>query len=103
MRIEDKNNIAYENLKKTVKKDANEPNTNSDKTHSDRADRIEKDKVELNSLNKVSELVSKVKSSPDVRVDKVSELKQEIETGRYDFSGRKVAEKIVNSAVDDLF
>jgi negative regulator of flagellin synthesis FlgM len=98
MRIEDKINIAYENLKKTVKKDSNETNSSGDKLG-----KSEKDKIELNSLNKVGELVSKVKSSPEVRSEKVNALKKEIENSRYDFSGRKVAEKIVNTALDDLF
>jgi len=96
MRIEDKINIAYENLGKAVKKD-------SEKAKSDGNDKIARDKVELSSSGKVDSLVSKVKSAPEVRAEKVQDIKRQIETGTYDFSGRKVAEKIVNTAVDDLF
>lgn len=96
MRIEDKINIAYENLGKAVKKD-------SEKAKSDSNEKIAKDKVELSSSGKVDSLVSKVKSAPEVRSEKVQDIKKQIETGTYDFSGRKVAEKIVNTAVDDLF
>lgn len=96
MRIEDKINIAYENLGKAVKKDG-------EKAKSDNSERAAKDKLQLSFSSKVDSLVSKVKSAPEVRAEKVEEIKKQIETGTYDFSGRKVAEKIVNTAVDDLF
>ncbi|UOD35258.1 flagellar biosynthesis anti-sigma factor FlgM [Deferribacteraceae bacterium V6Fe1] len=96
MRIEDKINIAYENLGKAVKKDSEQAKPSG-------KERTAKDKVELSSSGKVDSLVSKVKSAPEVRAEKVSEIKKQIETGTYDFSGRKVVEKIVNTAVDDLF
>lgn len=96
MRIEDKINIAYENLGKAVKKDG-------EKAKLDNFERAAKGKLQQSFSSKVDSLVSKVKSAPEVRAEKVEEIKRQIEAGTYDFSGRKVAEKIVNTAIDGLF
>ena len=40
---------------------------------------------------------------PDVREEKVSTLKSEINSGTYNVTGKDVAEKIVNSAINDTF
>jgi negative regulator of flagellin synthesis FlgM len=96
MRIEDKPNALYGNVSSTVKKDTEQSKTGS-------RQKAQEDRVELSSFRKVDNLVERVKSSSEVRAEKVSEIRKQIESGTYDFSGRKVAEKIVNTAVDDLF
>ncbi|MCA1933006.1 MAG: flagellar biosynthesis anti-sigma factor FlgM [Calditerrivibrio sp.] len=51
----------------------------------------------------VSSITDKIKKLPDVRQDKVDQLRNQIESGTYSVSGRKVAEKIVGAAIDNLF
>ncbi len=38
---------------------------------------------------------------PDVREDKVAELKQQVRSGNYDVSGEEVAEKMIEEAIID--
>ncbi|TCK62109.1 flagellar biosynthesis anti-sigma factor FlgM [Seleniivibrio woodruffii] len=51
----------------------------------------------------LSSVKNGVKSSPDVRTDLVADLKNRIENGTYNVSGRQVAEKIVQNSIEDLF
>lgn len=51
----------------------------------------------------ISSITDKIKKLPDVRQDKVDQLRNQIESGTYSVSGRKVAEKIVGAAIDNLF
>lgn len=98
MRIEDKVNLAYEKINSASKKETNEAKNQVSKTSS------ESDKLVLsNEAKKASELKDAVKSSPDIRQDRVNEIRKQIETDNYNVSGKKVAEKVVNAAVDDLF
>ncbi|TCL64805.1 FlgM family anti-sigma-28 factor [Hydrogenispora ethanolica] len=56
--------------------------------------------------NKVQELnliKEQVLKSPDIRADKVSELKELIQDGRYHVTGDEIAQKMINrSLVDEL-
>lgn len=51
----------------------------------------------------VSFIARSLKDLPDVREDKVAELKARIANGTYDVSGRAIAEKIVSSSINGLF
>lgn len=51
----------------------------------------------------VSEMTRTLKDMPDVRADKVADLKARISNGTYNVSGQDIAEKIVNTALDDIF
>lgn len=51
----------------------------------------------------ISNLTSAVKSSPDVRQELVADIKEKINAGTYNVSGKQVAEKIVNLSIDNLF
>jgi negative regulator of flagellin synthesis FlgM len=55
------------------------------------------------SAKDVANLKNSVKGAPEIRVELVQELKVKIASGQYDVSGKKVAESIVNKAIDDLF
>jgi len=46
---------------------------------------------------------SSLQSTPEVRSDLVAELKSKIDSGQYNVSGRQIAEKIVQTAIDGLF
>jgi len=55
-----------------------------------------KDKISLSGRAKeISELMGLIDKLPDVRMDKVEELKKAIDTGNYNFDSLKVAEKIL--------
>ncbi|RJR15186.1 MAG: flagellar biosynthesis anti-sigma factor FlgM [Nitrospiraceae bacterium] len=56
----------------------------------------DKDKISLSGRAKeISELMGLIEKLPDVRMDKVDELKKAIDTGNYNFDSLKVAEKIL--------
>ncbi len=98
MRVEDKINIAYEKVNTAAKKDNAEAKNQASKAVS------ESDKLVLSSeAKKVAELKDAVKSSPEIRQDRVSEIREQIKSNTYNVSGEKVAEKVVNAAIDDLF
>jgi negative regulator of flagellin synthesis FlgM len=48
---------------------------------------------------KIKEIIA---SEPDVREDKVADLKERIESGRYPIDHAKVADKLVNELIDEL-
>jgi negative regulator of flagellin synthesis FlgM len=55
-----------------------------------------KDKISLSGRAKeISELMGLIEQLPDIRMDKVEELKKAIDTGNYNFDPLKVAEKIL--------
>jgi negative regulator of flagellin synthesis FlgM len=62
------------------------------------------DSVSLSSSAKVlAGMKNSLSSTPDVRTDLVADLKSRIANGTYDVSGRQIAEKMVQTAVEDLF
>lgn len=64
----------------------------------------ESDAVSISEKGKdVSEMTRILKDMPDVRSEKVAELKARIASGNYNVSGRDIAEKVVNSALEDIF
>jgi negative regulator of flagellin synthesis FlgM len=99
MRIDDKVNIGYD---KKVEQ-GNKRNVSDSKSKP--ANVIPKnDQVNLSDMAKdLASLTNAVKNSADVRTDKIDKIKNEIEAGTYDVTGKQVAEKIVETAVDDLF
>ncbi|WP_025640799.1 flagellar biosynthesis anti-sigma factor FlgM [Schnuerera ultunensis] len=42
--------------------------------------------------------INKLKEVPDIRMDKVGRIKEEIRSGTYNVEGKKIAEKIYESA-----
>lgn len=56
-----------------------------------------------NDAVKTADMVNKVKTMPDVREDKVANVKKQIDDGTYNVEGKKVAEKVVNSAINGTF
>ena len=48
---------------------------------------------------KIKEIIS---SEPDVREDKVSALKEKIESGRYRIDHKRVADKLVDAFIDEI-
>jgi negative regulator of flagellin synthesis FlgM len=64
------------------------------------------DRDAIVSLSQASKEAQKIKeiiaSEPDVREDKVADLKERIESGRYTIDHAKVADKLVNELIDEL-
>jgi len=57
---------------------------------------INKDIISLSGRSKeISELMGLIEKLPDIRMDKVEELKKAIDAGNYNFNTLKVAEKIL--------
>ncbi len=68
-------------------------------------DQVQQDTiVNLSTASKETRLAKQiVASEPDMREDKVSELKQKIESGDYTVDHKAVADKMVNSFMDEIF
>ena len=65
---------------------------------------VESDNVTISEKGKdVSEMTRTLKSMPEVRADKIADLKERIANGTYNVSARDVAAKIVNTALEDTF
>jgi len=54
---------------------------------------------ETQEAQRIKEIIS---SEPDIREDKVSELKERIESGRYTIDYDRVAEKLIQESLKDL-
>ena len=67
-------------------------------------DRSEQDTVvNLSQASKEVQLIKEIISSePDVREDKVSALKERIESGKYRIDHEAVADKLVDSSIDEI-
>ena len=60
--------------------------------------------VDLSQNSKeVQKIKEVVESSPDLREEKVSELKDRIESGRYNIDNERVADKLVNAFLEEIF
>ncbi|MDX9746200.1 MAG: flagellar biosynthesis anti-sigma factor FlgM [Syntrophales bacterium] len=63
-----------------------------------------REKVDLSTRAKdVQAIRNAVAGMPDIREEKVQELKDRIEAGTYNVSGEKIAEKIVGESLLDIF
>jgi len=59
--------------------------------------------VNLSTASKEAQTASEIiASEPDVREDKVAELRKRIESGNYTIDNKAVADKIVNSFIDEI-
>ena len=65
---------------------------------------VESDAVSISEKGKdVSEMTRTLIELPDVRADKIADLKERIANGTYNVSGKDIAAKIVNTALEDVF
>ena len=68
------------------------------------ASTVESDNVTISEKGKdVSEMTRTLKSMPEVRADKIADLKERIANGTYNVSGKDIASKIINTALEDVF
>lgn len=60
-----------------------------------------KDVFDISSTAKEYQIAKKALSqSPDIRLDKVEDIKTKIESGNYDINAKEIADRIVNSIFD---
>jgi len=106
MKIDDKI-INYEINKYLPKSPPNAPEKVNEKGISDQQ-KVEgsADQDTIVNLSQASKEAQKIKeiiaSEPDVREDKVADLKERIESGRYTIDHAKVADKLVDELIDEL-
>jgi negative regulator of flagellin synthesis FlgM len=61
------------------------------------------DKVELSEASRdVQKIQEVLKNTPDVRAEKVQELKSKIESGQYRVDAREIANKMISDLIQDL-
>jgi len=64
---------------------------------------VQEEKVSLSSAARdIQQAKKAIEKLPDVREEKVRELRDQIETGSYDVSGEKIAEKMINESTLDV-
>ena len=68
-----------------------------------KTERTQNDKVSLSNASKDMQTAKQaVVSSPDIRIEKVNEIKQAIANGRYEIDAGKVAEKMIGSIISEV-
>lgn len=62
------------------------------------------DRVELSSNSKDAQKIAEIlNATPDVRIDKVTALKEQVERGEYRVDSLQVADKLIHSLLSDDF
>jgi len=109
MKIDDRI-INYEISKQLPKSTQNATEVNKEKQLSDEQKVEEKTEsgqdtiVNLSKALKETQLAKEIISSePDIRENKVSELKQKIESEKYTIDNNAVADKLVDSFIEEIF
>jgi len=65
---------------------------------------ITEEKVNLSTVAKdIQQAKNVLDQTPDIREEKIQEIKKQIENGEYNVSGEKIAEKMVGESIVDLF
>ena len=83
------------------KVEENNNNKNSNNVEAKSQSGTENDKVQLSSqAQELGKAVQSVQNSDEVRSEKVSELKQQIDNGEYDVNPRNIAEGIIQQETD---
>ena len=101
MRIDNNMMSGMDTLEQTSRKKNVEKVSANDKQNSSV---VESDEVSISEKGKdVSEMTRTLKEMPDVRADKVADLKERIANGTYNMSGKDIASKIINTALEDVF
>ncbi|HVJ66042.1 MAG TPA: flagellar biosynthesis anti-sigma factor FlgM [Bdellovibrionota bacterium] len=60
------------------------------------------DRVEISSdATVMAQGLDQIKNTPDVRADRVAELKKAIQSGTYKVDARKIADKMVDSSLEE--
>jgi len=105
MKIE--NNMGLSDYLRKVSDRSDVPLTQSQRVNSSRGEELDRatsnpDKVEISErskeINRIRELIEKI---PEVREDKVNELREAIDKGVYNIKGEIIAENIIKKSIID--
>jgi negative regulator of flagellin synthesis FlgM len=109
MKIDDRI-LNYEISKQLPNSTQNAMEVNKEKQLSDQQQVEEKAQSEQDTIVNLSQTLKEtqlikeiISSEPDIREDKVFELKQKIESGKYTIDNDAVADKLVDSFIDEIF
>jgi len=73
-------------------------NNMSNKIKGSKKNSVKKDELDFSDRAKDFQFaLEKIKSVPDMRMDRVERLKREVKSGTYNVEGRKIAEKILET------
>jgi negative regulator of flagellin synthesis FlgM len=101
MKISDIKDISAQVVQQYQKSD--NYNVNSDKQAANAAVKPE-EKVDLSTLAKdIQQAKNALSKLPDVREEKVQQIKSQVEKGTYNVSGEKIAGKMVEESIVDIF
>ncbi len=101
MKISDVKDVSAQMVQQYQKNDNYVANTEKQVTN---ATTKTEEKVDLSTQAKDIQLVKNALSQlPDVREEKVQEIKSQVDNGKYNVSGEKIAGKMVGESIVDLF
>ena len=81
--------------------DASQQSERAQKSDGDSSD---SDRLELSVQSReFSQMQSLIQSTPDVREDRINQVRSEIESGTYNIKAEKIAEKIIGGTLDEVF
>jgi negative regulator of flagellin synthesis FlgM len=101
MKVSDVKDMSAQVLQQYQKSD--NYTANSDKQVANTAAKPE-EKVDLSTMAKdIQQAKNALSKLPDVREEKVQELKSQVEKGTYNVSGEKIAGKMVEESIVDIF
>jgi len=68
-----------------------------------KTERIQDDRVSLSDASRDMQTAKQaIASSPDIRLEKINEIKQAVADGRYEIDAGKVAEKMIGSIISEM-
>lgn len=80
--------------------------TKKSKPLSGKKDAGKSDSIQISSEGKLAAEIAKnsqtVKDSPDIRMDRVKEIKEKIQNGSYDFNDNQMLERVADKIADFL-
>lgn len=105
MRIDGKTQLGMDTLEYASKKKSVEKNSSlsANATHTASSAAASDAVIISGRAKETSALTRTLRELPDVRKNRVEELKSQIAAGTYNVSGKSIAEKVVNTALSDLF
>jgi len=76
----------------------------SERAQKSDGDSSDSDRLELSVQSReFSQMQSLIQSTPDVREDRINQVRSEIESGTYNIKAEKIAEKIIGGTLDEVF
>jgi negative regulator of flagellin synthesis FlgM len=101
MKISDVKDVSAQMVQQYQKNDSYAANSDKQTTN---ATTITEEKVDLSTQAKdIQQAINALSQEPDVREEKIKEIKSQVDSGKYNVSGEKIAGKMVGESIVDLF